>query len=47
LRGIGYAGYVSGEVYPLPDSDTASQQTIASFNRWFHGNGDSKLTRNP
>jgi len=35
LRDIGYAGYVSGEVLPLPDSDTAAQQTIASFKKWF------------
>src|SRR6185437_13944979 len=26
LRDIGYGGYVSGEILPLPDSDTAAQQ---------------------
>jgi sugar phosphate isomerase/epimerase len=35
LRDIGYAGYISGEVLPLPDGDTAAKQTIASFKRWF------------
>jgi sugar phosphate isomerase/epimerase len=35
LRDIGYADYVSGEVYPLPDRDTAAKQTIASFQKWF------------
>ena len=36
LRDIGYAGYISGEVLPLPDGDTAAKQTIGSFKRWFH-----------
>ena len=36
LRDIGYSGYISGEVLPLPDEDTAAKQTIASFKRWFH-----------
>jgi len=36
LRDIGYAGYISGEVLPLPDGDTAAKQTITSFKRWFH-----------
>ena len=35
LRDIGYAGYVSGEILPLPDSDTAAGQTIASYRKWF------------
>jgi sugar phosphate isomerase/epimerase len=35
LRDTGYAGYVSGEVLPLPDGDTAAKQTIASIKRWF------------
>ena len=35
LRETGYAGYISGEVLPLPDGDTAAKQTIASFKRWF------------
>ena len=35
LRGIGYHGYASAEILPLPDSDTAAKQTIASFRKWF------------
>jgi sugar phosphate isomerase/epimerase len=35
LRHLGYTGYISGEVLPLPDGDTAAKQTIASFKRWF------------
>jgi sugar phosphate isomerase/epimerase len=31
LEEIGYQGYLSGEILPLPDSDTAAQQTIQSF----------------
>ena len=33
LREIGYAGYLSAEILPLPDSATAARQTIASFRR--------------
>ena len=35
LRGINYNGYASAEILPLPDSDTAAKQTIASFRKWF------------
>ena len=35
LKEIGYTGYVSAEVLPLPDSETAARQTIESFRRWF------------
>lgn len=31
LRRIGYDGYLSAEVLPLPDSNEAARQTIASF----------------
>jgi sugar phosphate isomerase/epimerase len=31
LREIGYTGYLSAEVLPLPDSETAARQTIESF----------------
>ena len=31
---IGYAGYLSAEVLPLPDADTAARQTIASFRKY-------------
>ncbi len=34
LREIGYTGYVSAEILPLPDSETAAMQTMASFNKW-------------
>jgi len=35
LRQIGFKGYASAEILPLPDSETAAKQTIASFRRWF------------
>ena len=31
LREIGYAGYLSAEILPFPNSDTAARQTIESF----------------
>ncbi len=31
LREIGYAGYLSAEVFPQPDAETAAGQTIASI----------------
>ena len=31
LRDIGYAGYLSAEILPLPDSGAAARQTIESF----------------
>jgi sugar phosphate isomerase/epimerase len=31
LRDIGYSGYLSAEVLPLPDSQTAAEQTIHAF----------------
>lgn len=34
LREIGYAGYLSAEVLPLPDSVVAARQTIESFRRF-------------
>jgi sugar phosphate isomerase/epimerase len=34
LRDIGYEGYVSAEALPLPDSDVAAQQTIATFRKF-------------
>jgi sugar phosphate isomerase/epimerase len=33
LREMGYTGYLSAEVFPLPDSDTAARQSIASFHK--------------
>jgi len=35
LRDVGYDGFISAEVLPLPDSETAAKQTIASFQKWF------------
>ena len=34
LHGIGFNGYASAEILPLPDSDTAAQQTMTSFKKW-------------
>ena len=31
LREIGYAGYLSAEILPLPDSETAARQTMNAF----------------
>ena len=31
LRAINYTGYLSAEILPLPDADTAAKQTITSF----------------
>jgi len=31
LRDIGYEGYLSAEILPLPDSDTAARQTMKSY----------------
>jgi sugar phosphate isomerase/epimerase len=34
LRAINYSGYLSAEVFPLPDSDAAAKQTIDSFRKY-------------
>jgi sugar phosphate isomerase/epimerase len=34
LREIGYAGYLSAEILPLPDADTAARQTLQAFRHW-------------
>ena len=31
LRDVGYAGYLSAEIFPLPDATTAAKQTIDAF----------------
>lgn len=31
LRDVGYQGYLSAEIFPLPDALTAAQQTLRSF----------------
>lgn len=33
LRAIGYTGYLSAEIFPLPDAPSAAAQTIQSFRR--------------
>ena len=33
LRDIGYSGYLSAEIFPLPDADAAARQTIAAFKK--------------
>ncbi len=35
LQDIAYSGYVSAEAFPWPDPDTAAEQTISSFRRYF------------
>ena len=35
LRDIHYNGYISAEVLPLPDGETAARQTIESFRKFF------------
>jgi len=35
LRETGYNGFVSAEILPLPDADTAARETMASFRKWF------------
>jgi len=37
LRKIGYAGYLSAEAFPWPDSDAAAAQTIRGFRYWAGG----------
>lgn len=35
LKEINYKGYISAEIFPLPDSDAAAKQTITSFKKYF------------
>jgi sugar phosphate isomerase/epimerase len=37
LKEAGYDGYVSGEVLPLPDSESAAAQTIRAYRRYVLG----------
>ena len=32
---IGYDGFISAEVFPVPDAETAARQTLASFRKFF------------
>jgi sugar phosphate isomerase/epimerase len=34
LRDIGYRGYLSAEVLPLPDAESAARQAITAFHQW-------------
>ncbi len=34
LNDIGYAGYLSAEILPLPDAETAAAQTMVSFRKY-------------
>lgn len=35
LTEMGFQGFVSAEVLPLPDPETAAEQTLKSFRKWF------------
>jgi sugar phosphate isomerase/epimerase len=39
LRRISYKGYLSAEVLPVPDSDSAARMTMDTYRRWFGGYG--------
>jgi sugar phosphate isomerase/epimerase len=41
LHEINYAGFASAEALPLPDPDTAAEQTIHAFRRYFRAGGAS------
>ena len=40
LRDIGYTGYLSAEILPLPNADAAAKQTIKTFHKVSEVNGD-------
>jgi sugar phosphate isomerase/epimerase len=40
LHEFGYAGFASAEAFPLPDPDTAADQTIHAFRRYFRSVGN-------
>ena len=42
LREVGYAGYVSAECLPYPDSHSAARRTIDAFNRHFRAPSASR-----
>jgi sugar phosphate isomerase/epimerase len=41
LHEINFAGFASAEALPLPDADTAAEQTIHAFRRYFRATGAS------
>jgi 5-keto-L-gluconate epimerase len=40
LTGIGFQGYVSAEMLPFPDPNTAAEKTIRFFDKWLVGQTD-------
>jgi sugar phosphate isomerase/epimerase len=44
LHEINFAGFASAEALPLPDSDTAAEQTIHAFRRYFRAGGSTPTT---
>jgi sugar phosphate isomerase/epimerase len=41
LHEVGFSGFASAEAFPIPDSDTAAEQTIHAFRRYFRAGGDA------
>ena len=41
LHEVGFSGFASAEALPIPDSDTAAEQTIHAFRRYFRAGGDT------
>jgi sugar phosphate isomerase/epimerase len=35
LTDINYQGYLSAEIQPFPDAETAARETMASYRHWF------------
>lgn len=35
LKTTGYMGYISAEIFPLPDHESAARQTMDAFKSWF------------
>jgi len=44
LKEIGYDGYLSAEILPLPDPESAARQTIAHLRPMIEGSVDSRFT---
>jgi sugar phosphate isomerase/epimerase len=42
LTEMKYEGYLSAEILPLPDPETAAAQTLASFRRYCHSPGQTR-----
>ena len=37
LKSMGFAGHLSAEVFPIPDSHEAARRTMDTYQRWFAG----------